>query len=293
MSNAALAWYFVVVWGAGFVATKAGLQYAAPFTFLSLRFAFGIALLVPLLMWLKPRWPADRREWMHVVVAGVLMHAVHLSGSHYSQYLGLSAGVTAVVLALQPLATALIATRFFHESLAPRQWLGVALGFGGVAAIVWYKVDVQAISPAGVAAVTIGLAALTAATLYQRKYCPSADLWSAALIQFGASLILTLPLAFAVEGARVVWNPALVASIAFLVVGASILGVSALHTLMRRGAASRVANMLYLPPVVAVAAEWLLFDVAPTAITLVGVAITGLGVYLAVTRPRPANRETR
>lgn len=288
MSNAALAWYFVLVWGAGFVATKAGLQYAAPFTFLSLRFAFGIAVLLPLLVWLKPRWPEGTREWTHVIVAGVLMHAVHLSGSHYSQYLGLSAGVTAVVLALQPLATALIATRFFDERLSARQWLGVVIGFGGVAAIVWYKIDVRAMTFGGLAAVLTGLAALTAATLYQRRCCPTADLRTAALIQFAASLLLTLPLAFVFEGARIVWHPVLFASIAFLVIGASIFAVGALHTLMRRGAASRVANMLYLPPVVAVFAEWALFDVSPTLVTLLGVAVTSVGVYLAVSRPRPA-----
>lgn len=292
MSNAALAWYFVVVWGVGFVATKAGLQFTAPFTFLSLRFAFGIVVLLPLLIWIRPHWPVGRYEWMHVVVAGLLMHAIHLAGSHYSQYLGMSAGVTAVILALQPLATALIATRFFNERLSQRQWLGVALGFGGVAAIVWYKIDVRAITLGGVAAVAIGLASLTAGTLYQRRFCPTADLRSAALIQFAASLTLTLPFALALEGFRVIWHPVLLMSIAFLVIGASILGVSALHTLMRRGAASRVASMLYLPPVVAVIAEWWMFDVVPTLVTVAGIAMTGFGVYLTVSRPREGPRES-
>ena len=109
INDALLAWYFVVIWGSGFIATKVGIQYAAPFTFLSLRFAFGIACLIPLVLWLKPTWPQTRREWLHIVVAGLLMHAIHLSGSHYAQYLGMSAGIAAVILALQPLATACIA----------------------------------------------------------------------------------------------------------------------------------------------------------------------------------------
>ena len=104
-----LAWYFVVIWGSGFIATKIGIQYAAPFTFLSLRFAFGLACLIPLVFWLKPSWPKTQREWLHIIIAGLLMHAIHLSGSHYAQYLGMSAGIAAVILALQPLATALIA----------------------------------------------------------------------------------------------------------------------------------------------------------------------------------------
>ena len=92
--NALLAWYFVAVWGAGYLATKIGLQYAPPFTFLALRFAFGLALLVPVVALLRPRWP-ERREAFHLAIAGMLMHAVQLGGTHYAQYLGMSAGVVA------------------------------------------------------------------------------------------------------------------------------------------------------------------------------------------------------
>src|SRR3954470_10486006 len=107
--NALLAWYFVAVWGSGYVATKIGLQYAAPFTFLSLRFAFGLACLLPVVLVWKPAWPRTRGELARRVVAGLLMHAVQLGPSHYAQYLGMSAGVTALIIACQPLATAVIA----------------------------------------------------------------------------------------------------------------------------------------------------------------------------------------
>ena len=96
--NALLAWYFVAVWGAGYVATKIGLQYAPPFTFLTLRFAFGLVCLLPVVLLWRPRWPSTAKDWGHLVVAGVLMHAVQLGGSHYAQYLGMSAGVAAVII---------------------------------------------------------------------------------------------------------------------------------------------------------------------------------------------------
>ena len=133
--DAALAWYFVTVWGSGFLATKIGLQHAAPFTFLTLRFAFGLVCLIPIVLLMQPRFPAGR-ELGHVVVAGLLMHAVHLGGSHYTQYLGVSAGITALILSAQPLITALIAARWMGETLAARQWAGVVVGLAGVALIV-------------------------------------------------------------------------------------------------------------------------------------------------------------
>src|SRR6185295_10521350 len=146
LSSALLAWYFVAVWGSGYVATKIGLQYAAPFTFLSLRFCFGLLCLVPIVFLWKTRWPRDRRELGHLALAGLLMHAVQLGGSHYAQYLGMSAGVTALIIACQPLVTAVIVSRWMNETLRARQWAGVILGLAGVALVVWHKIDIREVT---------------------------------------------------------------------------------------------------------------------------------------------------
>ncbi|HEX5093540.1 MAG TPA: DMT family transporter [Burkholderiales bacterium] len=279
-----MAWYFVSVWGSGYLATKIGIQYAAPFTFLSLRYAFGLLCLAPVLALLRPPWPGTPRELGHVVAAGLLMHGIQLSGTHYAQYLGLSAGVVAVILAAQPLLTALAARRWMHERLAPRQWTGVALGLAGVLLVVWHKIDVREMSVAALIAVMTGLVGVTAGTLYQRLFCPTVNLYSAASVQFAASLLVLLPLAFAVEGARVRWAWPLLGSIAFLVVFASIFAVNALHTLMRHGQATKVTSILYFTPIFAVVLEYLIFDVLPSAVTWVGIAITCLGVALVTAR---------
>lgn len=281
--DALLAWYFVIVWGSGFIATKIGIQYAAPFTFLSLRFAFGILCLVPLVLWLKPAWPQTPRAWLHIITAGLLMHAIHLSGSHYAQYLGMPAGIAAVILALQPLATAFVA-RGSGERVAALQWLGIALGFAGVALIVWHKFNIREVSVGSLIAIITALAALTTGTLYQRKFCPTVDLRSGALIQFVASFVVLLPLSIAFEGGKVQWSWQLMGAIIFLVIFASILAVNALHTLMRHNEATRVSSMLYLPPIFAVAMEYLAFGVVPSAISFIGIVVTSIGVALAMRR---------
>ena len=284
-----LAWYFVTVWGSGYLASKVGLQYAPPFTFLTLRFAVGVMALLPLLMWWhrreRLRFPATSSEWRHVIVAGVLMHAANLGASHYSQYLGMSAGVTALVLATQPLVTAFIAASFMHERLKPFQWVGVLLGLVGVVFVVWHKIDVRAISWGAAIAVLIALASITAGTLYQRVFCPTVDLRAASIVQFLASLALLAPLAWAVEGFNVRWSWALLGAIAFLVILASIFAVNALHTLMRRGEATRVTSLLYLTPIMAVILEWLMFSVVPSALTVAGIIVTCAGVALVAFNP--------
>jgi drug/metabolite transporter (DMT)-like permease len=282
-----LAWYFVSVWGSGFIATKIGLQHAAPFTFLTLRFAFGLACLIPIVLITRPRWPGSRRELGHVVAGGLLMHAVHLSGSHYTQYLGMSAGITALILSVQPLLTALIAARWMNEWLLPRQWWGIATGLAGIGLIVWHKVDVHEASIGSLVAVVIALAGVTAGTLYHRIFCPVVDLRSAALLQFAVTISVLSPLAWIVEGFVVEWSWALAGSIAFLVIGASILAVSALHTLMRRGQATRVTSLIYLTPIFAVGLELILFGEVPSALSIVGIVVTCLGVALVAARRAP------
>ena len=275
-----LAWYFVSIWGSGFLATKIGLQHAAPFTFLSLRFAFGIVCLIALVLVLKPRWPESRAELGHVIVAGLLMHAVHLGGSHYSQYLGLSAGITAVLLSVQPLLTAIFAGRWMCERLNTVQWTGIAIGLAGVTLIVWHKIDMREATAGALTAVAVSLAGVTAGTLYQRVYCPAVDLRAAALVQFLSAFIVLAPLAWFVEGAAVRWSWTLAGVIVFLVIGASILAVNAFHTLMRRGQATKVTSLIYLTPIFAVVLELLMFDVMPSVVSLAGIAITCLGVAM-------------
>ena len=118
--------------------TKAGLQYAPPFTFLTLRFTFGLLCLMPVVLLWKPRWPSTRAGWAHLAVVGLFMHVAQLGGSHYAQYLGMSAGVSALVPPASPCSRR-SSPRFLHERLKPGQWLGVFVGLAGVALVVWHS----------------------------------------------------------------------------------------------------------------------------------------------------------
>ncbi len=290
--DTALAWYFVSVWGSGFLASKTALLYAPPFTMLTLRYALGVACMVPVLLVTRPAWPASRREFAHVVVAGLLMHAIHLSGSHYSQYLGLSAGITALIMALQTLATAVIAWRWMGERLSRTQWAGVVAGLAGVTLVVWHKIDVQELPLGSLVALAFGLTAITAGTLYQKTFCPKTDLKAGAFIQFAASCLALAPMAWFIEGAQIDWAWQFFAALAFLVILASILATNALNILMRHGEATRVTSLIYLTPIIAVALEYPMFGVVPSAMSIAGIVVTCAGVYMVTWRstraPSPA-----
>src|SRR5207302_1782525 len=172
--------------------------------------AFGLACLALVVLLWRPRWPRSRAEFGHLVVAGLLMHAVQLGGSHYAQYLGMSAGVAALVISCQPLLSAVVASRFLNERLAPGQWAGVFVGLAGVALVVWHKIDIREVTPGSLLGTLIALGGVTSATLYQRVFCPKSDLKAAALAQFGVApgWLTVLGMAVACGGvAMTVWNP--------------------------------------------------------------------------------------
>ena len=284
--HALLAWYFVAIWGSGFIATKIALQHVAPFTFLSIRFALGLALLVPFVCVVRPRWPATPKAFAHVAIAGLMMHAIHLGGSHYTQYLGLSAGITAVLLCIQPVLTAMIAARWMGEKLNPVQWLGVIAGLAGVTLIVWHKIDVREATTGSLIAVTISLIGITAGSLYQRAFCADVDLRAAACVQLAATLLVLAPLALAFEDNTVRWSWALAGALCYLVILASLLAVSAWHYLLRHGGATRVTSLIYLTPVFAIVPEFVWFGITPSTISWAGIFVTCAGVGLLAWRTK-------
>jgi drug/metabolite transporter (DMT)-like permease len=126
---------FVVLWSTGFIGAKLGLPYAEPFTFLSLRFLFVLAILLPICWFLRAPWP-NRQGAGHMAIAGVLMQGGYLGGVFASMHQGMPAGVSALITGLQPVFTAVLGSWLLHERTTPRQWLGRALGLAGVALVV-------------------------------------------------------------------------------------------------------------------------------------------------------------
>jgi drug/metabolite transporter (DMT)-like permease len=276
--------YFVLVWGAGYVATRVALQYAAPFTYIGVRYA--IAFVVAILAFgLRASWPKTPVEWAHVAAAGLLSHAGYLAGSHYAQRWGLSAGLTALILALQPLLTAAIGSRWLQARLSLTQKLGVVIGLGGVVLVVAHRIDGHALSAPALGAVAWALLCVTGGTLYQRQFCASADLRSAICIHFGATAAVMLPLGAAVEGFAIVWNWQIAATLLYHVVPASIGAFTILHLLMRGGEATRVTSLFYLTPPVAALAEWMIFGTSPTPTMWLGMAVACIGVAMVTSSP--------
>lgn len=275
---------FVALWSTGFIGAKFGLPYVEPLTFLAVRYA-AVLVLMGLVVWhTRAPWPATLRECGHIAVTGVLVHAVYLGGVFIAIGHGLPAGVAAIVVGLQPLLTALGAGWLLREKVRATQWAGLAAGFAGVALVVAHKVA----AGAGLTTlwtllfpVAVALLAITAGTLYQKRYCPSFDLRTGSLIQFIPSLVFTGLAAAATETMHIEWTGSFVFALAWLVLVLSLGAVTLLNVLIRSGTAVNVASLFYLVPPCTALVAWAMFGEMLTGLALAGMGLTVFGVWLA------------
>jgi len=271
---------FVLLWSTGFIGAKLGLPYAEPFTFLALRYALVSAALFITLLAAGSPWPQSSTEIFHTVVAGLLLHGVYLGGVFSSIHLGLEAGVSALIVGVQPLLTAALAVPLVGERVNRTQLAGLLLGLAGITLVVWQKLNVGTGTPWSVGLSVIALFGITLGTLYQKRFCGNVSLISGNLIQFASTGIAMGVLAFAFETVNVVWTPEFMFALGWLVFVLSLGAISLLYMLIRNGAAARVASLFYLVPPVTALLAWKLFDERLSALAVTGMVIAAAGVAL-------------
>ncbi len=271
---------FVLLWSTGFLGAKFGLPHAEPLAFLLVRYLLVIALTTSLALAWRAPWPKDGRHWRHIGISGLLVHALYLGGVFIAIGKGLPAGITALVVGLQPLLTATVAGRLLGETVLPRQWLGLGLGFVGVALVVANKIGsdfaLDALWPALAA-----LLGITAGTLYQKRFSPHFDWRSGSVAQFLPTALVTGALVFATDSFRIDWTGEFLFALGWLVLVLSIGAISLLNWLIRHGSAVNVASLFYLTPPTTALLAWLLFGETLGGLALAGMALAVWGVYLS------------
>jgi drug/metabolite transporter (DMT)-like permease len=271
---------FIFIWASGYVVAKYAAPHADALTFLLVRYAGVIALMVALAWVARAKWPSGR-EAKHLALAGIGIQAIYLGGVWVAVKQGMPAGVSALIVNLQPVLTAALAF-FVHEKVSSRQWLGVALGFLGVVLVVWHKLAFTAMPMLTVVLCVAALLGMTLGTLYQKRHVATFDLRTGQVIQFIAAFIVTLPLALATESMRFDVNAHSLGALAWSIVVLTAGGISLMFMMLREGKATQVTGYMYAVPAVTSVMAWFMFDERLTTTAIVGMAITFVGVYLVV-----------
>jgi drug/metabolite transporter (DMT)-like permease len=285
VAQAATAGSFVLLWSTGFIFSKLGLGYAEPFTFLLLRLGLAALLMLAITLLARAPWPRSWREAGHIAALGVMLHGLYLGGVFAAIGAGVPAGVAALIVCLQPLVTAAIVGPWLGERVGGRQWLGLALGFGGVVLVLLGKLGGGDGSLAGYGAAFLGLAGITVGTLYQKRHCRGMDRRSGLCIQYAAgALAVTAAALLSGESHRIEWTAGFVLAVSWLVIVLSAGSMSLFTWLLRRGEATRVASLFYLVPPLAAVESYFIFHETLSAAAVFGMALAVLGVALTVRR---------
>ena len=278
---------FVLLWSTGFVGAKYGIPYAEPFTFLALRLLIAGGLLAVAAAFTRTR--IDRAHAGRAAVSGLLLHATYLGGVFWAIAHGTPAGVSAVVVSLQPVLVSALALPLLGERLVRRQWVGLVIGITGVVLVV--APDLGGDVPvAGLVSCLVALAGGTGGTLWQKRHGDGMPLLWGTCVQYGAATVVLAVASLAVEHQHIEWTAKFVGALVWLVVGLSLGAILLLMLLLRRGTASSVSSLLYLVPPATALEAWVLFDERLAALSVVGVAVTAFGVALAV-RAQPRTEE--
>lgn len=272
---------FVLLWSTGFVGAKFGLINAEAFTILMWRMVFVVPLFILLVIAFK-RPKLSLRDASIQGLVGLLIHGFYLGGTFAAIGTGISAGVAALIVSLNPLFVGLLSGLVLKLPISSKQWVSLILGLVGVSIVIIGSSHWAGFfSPAGFGWLTLALFGIVSATLIQKRYASDIDLITGTLYQYIAALAFFSIMAFSLETRQVDWNITFIATLAWLVLVLSLAAILLLMYMIRHGEASRVASYFYLVPPVAAFWGWLFFDERWSWLTIAGAIITTLALMIS------------
>jgi drug/metabolite transporter (DMT)-like permease len=276
---------FVVLWATGFVVAKLSVGHVEPLTFLAIRFPIAGALFAGIAFYQRALWPKAGLAF-HAAVAGALLHGGYLGPVYWAVAHGMPAGVSALIVGLQPLMASILAALIIGELISLRHWIGLVVGIVGVGLVVWPKLAVGAvdgITPLATALNIFGAFSVALGTVYQKRFATGVDMASGGFWQYaGASVVVLIAAAtlenFGFDGSMNAWF-----ALGWSVIVLSLLAFSLLILLIRHGDVSRVSGLIFLVPAVSALMTYLLFGETLVPLQILGMAVCAAAVFI-VTR---------
>jgi drug/metabolite transporter (DMT)-like permease len=277
---------FVFLWSTGFIGAKYIVPYAEPFTFLMIRYFLAALILFAIAYAFKQPLKLNREQFKASFAVGMLLHVIYIGGVFYAVSLGVSAGISAVIVSIQPVLVSLLAVPLLGERLRWVQVVGLFLGVAGIALLLLPKVFegnyTATASTTGITICVIALLGTSAGYLVQKKMGGEIPFLSGTGAQYAISAIAFAILSFTTEDQIIQWVPEFFFGLAWIVFMLSIASIVLLYGMLRTGSASKVSSLYYLVPPVAAIQAYFLFDEVIGLVGLIGMALAGLGVVLVM-----------
>ena len=279
-------WIFVFLWSSGFVAAKYVHPYAEPFTFLSIRYFVAAAILILVALIQRKKFDLSLTKILHASLVAFFLHFLYIGGVFFAISLGVTSGITAVIVSLQPVFVSLLAIPMLGERFKFIEAIGLVLGVIGVALLLLPKMFQGDLTPqfstVGIIACVIALLGTTMGYLTQKKTGAEMDFVTGTAVQYVVTTILFVITAGIFEDNQVNWTPEFIGGLAWIALALSIGSVFLLYSLLKQGSAGSVSSLYYLVPPSAAIQAYFLFGETIPPIGLFGMALAGLGVMLVL-----------
>jgi drug/metabolite transporter (DMT)-like permease len=277
---------FVLLWSTGFIGAKYIVPYAEPFTFLTIRYFFAAVILFVIAAAFKQPLKLTKDQFKASFAVGMLLHVIYIGGVFYAVSLGVSAGISAVIVSIQPVLVSLFAVPFLGERLRWVQVVGLFLGVAGIALLLLPKVfqgDYTATtSLIGIFICLIALLGTSGGYLVQKKLGGEIPFLTGTGAQYAISAFAFAILSFTTEDQIIQWVPQFFFGLTWIVLMLSIASIVLLYGMLRTGSASKVSSLYYLVPPTAAIQAYFLFDEVIAPVGIIGMALAGLGVVLVM-----------
>ena len=276
----AIAIFYIFLWASAYVPSKVASVESDALWFLVVRFVTAGVILALLARIFGHAFPRTLRAWLVAGGLGILANSMYL-GFTYTALHHLSSGMGAIVASTNPLVLALVAPKLLGEKLTVPKEIGLALGFGGVIAIVFARGGSASAAPSDVLLAFLGVCASVASTLLYKRAGTKTSLLAINAIQLVVAGLVLVPVAFVSVGVpHVHLTPELIASFAYLVLVLSVGASLIWFWLLSHGEASRVSAFYYLTPVFGLALAALILHEPVHANDLIGLAAIAGGIAL-------------
>ena len=284
---------FVFLWSTGFIGVKYGIPYAPPFYFVAIRMAIAALLLFIAIAFLRKSQPITKAIFLPSTLIGLTLHGAYLGGCFFAVSRGLPAGITALIVSLQPVLVSIFAAKYLNEPLDKRAIAGLMLGLIGLFVVVIPRINMtgaNSISVISIAACVVGLLGGTSGTILQKKYGGAIPTLAGTSIQYAATALVLLTLALIFEQPKIEWTPKFIGALAWLVIALSFGAILLLFFLLSHGSAASVSSLYYLVPAATAVEAYFFFDEHVSLVSVLGTVITVIGVWLVVGKPKEVRK---
>ena len=272
---------FVVLWSSGFVVARYATRDAGAFTFLTVRTVIAAVVLAVLARVFREQRvaPAQRTTMLSV---GIGMHAMYLGGVFFAVEHGMPSGISALIAALHPVVTAVLAWLLLGEGLNRVRIAGVALGTAGVVFVVVERGGAgDGIQANALVAMVIAVAGMSAGTLLQRQRGQGTPLLGGTAWQYASTAAALGVVAVAGEGWRFGSSARTWWSLAWAVGVLSLAAILIMLWLLRHQAAAEVSSLFFLTPALSAVEAAVLFGESLGLLSVAGLCVALAGVWLA------------